>query len=200
MKENLTTLINNNADLTEEQRQEMLEIIANQESSTQESLEELMDKLLDTIADSDAADTVLNDQLNALKDTTAGDIADLNTLLTQYVSEINQAISDLKDAATWSENVTYDKDAYVTHYSEESGVQRFYHSLADNNKGHEPGTTDGADWWEEVDTVSLINDLQSQVTDNKNHLLDSNGSGEEFQYGVSNGQRGYYVNGEFKPF
>lgn len=211
VKNNLTTIINENAELTEEQRKEMLDIIDKQEESTQESLDDLLDELLKVVENSDAADSELSNQLGALKDATAGDIADLNKLLEQYVTEINQTIADtkseletviaeLQDAATWSDSVTYDKNAYITYYSKTSGVQRFYHSLADNNLNHEPGTEDGASWWEEIDTVALINDLQSQVTDNKNHLLDKNGSGNEFQYGISNGSHGYYVNGTFKSF
>lgn len=191
LNEYLTNIINENANLSAQQKEDMLKLINENQDSSQEALEKLYNDLSAIAGDAMDQDAALKSQLEALNNTVAGDITDLR-------DETNAALHSLEDAATWSKRVTYDKDAYVTHYN--GSVQRFYHSLADNNLAHEPGTDDGAAWWEEVDTVTLINDLQSQVTDNKNHLLDSNGSGAEFQYGVSNGKAGYYVDGTFNAF
>ena len=195
VKTNLTNIINNNAELAKEENKELKEALLKKvndfEDATEEGLSNLSDDIAKAMEDAGIADAALAEQIQALKDATAGDIKDLK-------NSTDMALAALEDAATWSERVTYDNKAYVTHYN--GSVQRLYHSLQNNNVGHEPGTSDGASWWEEVDTISLINELQNQVTDNKNHLMDKNSSGEEFQYGVQGSQRGYYVNGSFKPF
>lgn len=224
VQKSLITAIDNEKKFTEEERSKMKDAITKCADDSQASLDQLNTDLSAIISENKTLDeterTKIQGSVDALKDATASDIAALNTALEakisaldskveQYnttinnkidesVTNINAALKELEEASTWSKTVTYDEKAYVTYYN--GSVQRFYHSLQANNVGHEPGTTDGTSWWEEVDTVTLINGLQSQVTDNKNHLLDINGSGSEFQYGVSNGKAGYYVNGTFNPF
>lgn len=224
VQKNLINQINNEKKFTAAERKKMTDAITKCDSDSKTSLSNLSTELkgiIDGNASLDEAERAkIQGSVNALKDATASDIAalkaglekkisDLNTKVENYnktinnkidnnVTNINAAITQLQNMATWSKDVTYDNKAYVTYYN--GNIQRFYHSLVNNNKGHEPGKAGSEKFWEEVDTLSLVKSLQDQITDNKNHLLDSNGSGEEFQYGVSNGQRGYYVNGQFKPF
>ncbi|MBE5920680.1 MAG: hypothetical protein E7272_12685 [Pseudobutyrivibrio ruminis] len=209
----LLNIINDNATLAKSEnaalKQSLIDKINNNDDVTKAGLQTLSDDIAKAIADAGVQDKALSDQISTLKNATAGDInalktlisnnkVDLTNLINTTKTELTNKIDALEKAATWSSSVTYDEKAYVTHYN--GSVQRFYHSLKSGNKGHEPGTTAGNGWWEEVDTVALISEMQTQVDSLNSHISDKNGSGEQFQYGVSGSSRGYYVNGTFKPF
>jgi len=93
----LINLINNNASLSEEKRQELLDLINSNQDMSSEAMSNLYDDLVAAIDNesqlSDAERTALKNQLAALKETTAADLADTKTELENSIIGLDEKYS-----------------------------------------------------------------------------------------------------------